>query len=154
MNEWRRPYWQAGTVDNYWLLTAMRYGLPALLLLTLAIGVSAVRIMGQVGLSEETRYRTGYMIALVGTVLVLDTVHIWDAPVAFLMAYLGAGAWFYTGRSAAGSPAAAGAAPERAPRPIRDGSEAPAALFTRHAPTPGDRPDRQSTQPDHTKTGR
>ena len=135
MNEWRRPYWQASTVDNYWLLTAMRFGLPALLLLALAIGASAVRIMGQVGLSEEeVRYRTGYMIALVGTVVVLATVHIWDAPVAFLMAYLGAGAWFYTGQSTA----------EARLRPVRRRAVAPRTAAERPGLTRGPNPDSQA----------
>jgi hypothetical protein len=102
LNPWTRPWWQHATVDNYWLLTAMRFGLPALAFLALAIAVGGVRIMGQTGLTdEERRIRTGYMIALVGAVVVLGTVHIWEAPVAFFMAYIGAGAWFYTGRSAA-----------------------------------------------------
>jgi hypothetical protein len=102
LNPWTRPWWQHATVDNYWLLTAMRFGLPALAFLALAIAVGGIRIMGQTGLTdEERRIRTGYMIALVGAVVVLGTVHIWEAPVAFFMAYIGAGAWFYTGRSAA-----------------------------------------------------
>jgi O-antigen ligase/polysaccharide polymerase Wzy-like membrane protein len=102
LNEWTRPWWQAATVDNFWLLTAMRFGIPALLFLALAITASGLRIMSVVGLSgEERRYRTGYMISLVGAVVVLGTVHIWEAPVVFFMAYIGAGVWFYTGRSAA-----------------------------------------------------
>ena len=102
LNEWTRPWWQAATVDNFWLLTAMRFGLPAFGFLVLAITVSGIRIMGQTGLDEEERrYRTGYMISLVGAVVVLGTVHIWQAPVVFFMAYIGAGVWFYTGRSAA-----------------------------------------------------
>ena len=76
---------------------------------------------------EERRYRTGYMIALVGAVVVLGTVHIWQAPVAFFMAYVGAGVWFYTGRSAA----AAAARPARR----RAGAARPAAVRVR-APRP------------------
>jgi hypothetical protein len=101
LNEWRRPFWLGRTFDNYWLLQAMTFGIPALALFMLAFGVSAIRIMGQAGLSEEeARYRTGYVIALTGTAMVLGTVALWQAPVAMLMAYLGAGAWFYTGESA------------------------------------------------------
>ena len=106
----------------------MRFGLPALGFLVLAVGVSGIGIMGVTGLTdEERRYRTGYMIALVGAVVVLGTVHIWQAPVAFFMAYVGAGVWFYTGRSAA----AAAARPARR----RAGAARPAAVRVR-APRP------------------
>jgi hypothetical protein len=101
-NDWARPFWQHGSVDNFWLLTAMRYGIPGLLLLLLAIGISAARIMQAQGLTEEeTRYRTGYMIALCGMILVLSTVALWGAPVPLVMAYFGAGVWFYAGRDVA-----------------------------------------------------
>jgi hypothetical protein len=101
-NDWARPFWQHGSVDNFWLLTAMRYGIPGLLLLLLAIGISALRIMRAQGLTEEeTRYRTGYMIALCGMILVLSTVALWGAPVPLVMAYLGMGVWFYAGRDVA-----------------------------------------------------
>jgi hypothetical protein len=102
LNEWRRPFWLGRTFDNYWLLQAMTFGIPAFALFLLSFGVTATRIMGQTGLTEEeARYRTGYVIALTGTAMVLATVALWQAPVALLMAYLGAGAWFYTGESAA-----------------------------------------------------
>ena len=37
------------------------------------------------------------MIALSGLLLMLSTVHIWGPITVFVMAYLGAGSWFYTG---------------------------------------------------------
>ena len=58
---------------------------------------------------EAARYRTGYLIAFAGTVVVMGTVHIWDAPRCCVMTYLGAGSWFYTsaaeGWRRAGGPA-------------------------------------------------
>ncbi len=149
--DWARPFWQHGSVDNFWLLTAMRYGIPGLLLIVLAIGISAARIMRAQGLTEEeTRYRTGYMIALCGMVLVLSTVAIWGAPVPLVMAYLGAGVWFYAGRDVAEArtrPARRSAATARQPLPGRkalparaSGAAASAAAAERgHPPRrPGD----------------
>jgi hypothetical protein len=97
-NDWTRPWWQSATVDNFWILTAMRYGIPALLLLAAAIGVSALQIMTRDGLSDEVaRYRAGYLIALGGIVLVLGTVHVWGQPMVLVMLYIGAGVWLHNG---------------------------------------------------------
>ena len=65
LGDWVRPFWQHATVDNFWLLIAMRHGLPAFVFLALAIGSAGCRIMTpDRARSEETRYRTGYLIAL------------------------------------------------------------------------------------------
>jgi len=101
LNDWVRGWWMAGTFDNFWLLLAMRYGLPALGLLLLAIGVNALRIMAEPGLDPEAAsYRSGYLIALAGLVPVLGTVHIWGSVVPLVAAYLGMGSWFYTNQEA------------------------------------------------------
>jgi len=97
-NDWTRPWWQSATVDNFWILTAMRYGIPALLLLAAAIGVSALQMMARDGLSREIAlYRAGYLIALGGAVLVLGTVHAWGPPMVLIMLYIGAGGWLCNG---------------------------------------------------------
>jgi hypothetical protein len=46
--------------------------------------------------AELKDYRTGYLVALVGLMLTLCTVHIWGGTSVFVMAYIGAGAFFYT----------------------------------------------------------
>ena len=57
-----------------------------------------LRISTARGLDEDgCHYRSGYLIALCGLILTLSTVHIWGPVTVFVMAYLGAGAWFYTG---------------------------------------------------------
>ena len=128
LNEWRRPFWQHATLDNFWLLVTMRYGIPGFLLLAGAIAMSGLSIASAQGLSPtEARYRTGYLIALVGSVVVLGTVHIWESPAAFFMTYIGAGVWFYSARETADDPSAdtgrAGAAAARraASRPAAAG---------------------------------
>ena len=89
------------------------------------------------------------MIALVGTLVALSTVHVWGSTAALILFYLGAGCWLYTGtpaaaeaeapagpargrvpparrRSAAGRPAGGGAAGGAAP-PADPGGAAGAA---------------------------
>jgi hypothetical protein len=139
LGDWVRPWWKKGSVDNFWLLTAMRYGLPALLLLWIALAFHAAAIMRAPLDGPAARYRTGYLIAWAGLFFVLGTVHVWGAPSVFIMVYIGAGAWFYTaGETRAEDPAArraarraaAAAAPDprqRAAPPARPPGPAPAA---------------------------
>ena len=99
LGEWARPFWRPHpTVDSFWLMTAIRSGIPAVVLLIGALLLGMARIATARGLDEDgVHYRSGYMIALTGLLLVLSTVHIWGPVNVFVMAYLGAGAWFYTG---------------------------------------------------------
>lgn len=108
LGDWVRPYWRKGSVDNFWLLTAMRYGLPSLIFLWIALGVHAVLILRRKNLTEEVAaYRSGHLMAWVGVVFVLGTVHIWGSVAVFVMAYIGAGSWFYTGAHPSGAAAPA-----------------------------------------------
>ena len=82
-----------------------------------------VRIAAARGLDEDgVHYRSGYMIAPDrAAARALSTVHIWGPVNVFVMAYLGAGAWFYTGDH----------------RPTRGRPRAPAARARRRAPGRG-----------------
>lgn len=99
LNDWARPEWLADTVDNFWLLTAMQAGLPALIFVATALIVHVYRIVRVKGLNGQVRdIRTGYLVVLAGTVFTLSTVHVWDAMAMFIMFYIGAGAFLYTSR--------------------------------------------------------
>jgi len=99
-NDWVRPSWLAATVDNYWLVIAMRHGFPSITLLVAALGMHIYRIVRIKSLhSDHKLLRTGYMVSLVGVLFTLSTVHIWDALNAFIMFYIGAGAFLYTSSS-------------------------------------------------------
>lgn len=96
-NDWARPFWKNASFDNFWLGMAMRFGIPTLVFLVLAVGWSCLRIISQTGLTDTERsYRTGYLISLAGLVVVLGTVNIWGATEVFIMTFVGAGSWFYT----------------------------------------------------------
>ncbi|TPE48434.1 O-antigen ligase family protein, partial [Amaricoccus solimangrovi] len=98
LNDWIRPWYKKPSVDNFWLVTAMRYGLPAFLLLAGGIVVHLLTIATRRRLDPVmTDYRKGYLIAWMGVIFILATVHIWGAGPLFIMAYLGAGSIFYTG---------------------------------------------------------
>jgi len=97
LGDWVRPWWRKPSVDNFWLATALRFGLPALLILVVALGVHFVRIMVRGDVTETVaNYRRGYLVAWAGLAFVLGSVNIWGSVGAMVMTYIGAGAWFYT----------------------------------------------------------
>jgi hypothetical protein len=96
LNGWDGPWWRTASIDNFWMVTAVRYGLPALAILWAGLAWHAVRIMARGPLDEAaTSYRKGYVIAAAGLVFVLASVHVWGAVVILVMFYIGAGAWLY-----------------------------------------------------------
>ncbi len=120
-SDWARPVWMpSNSVDNFWLLTAMRYGLPAVTLLAVSflfVILPVSRRKSQDAVREA--YRMGYVLCMASFVVVGCTVHFWAAPYAWLMFLLGSGAWFLEGSSAGSSPALNSNACARRPRPRR-----------------------------------
>lgn len=97
LGDWTRPFWLADSVDNFWLLTAMRFGIVGWSFLAAAFILQGYKIMSVKTLTDyEKQLRIGYMIGLVSLSLSLATVHIWGPPYVLILAYLGAGTWFYT----------------------------------------------------------
>lgn len=119
LNDWPRPPWLTGSVDNFWLLTAMRYGVPALAFILLALVFGLRDILAARALDPEIlNFRIGYLISLGGVLMTLVTVHMWGAVSVFVMMLLGAGMWFADAGDTAGA-AAEAPAPERAAPPAR-----------------------------------
>jgi hypothetical protein len=103
LNDWVRPYWLASTVDNFWLLMAMRHGLPGVIFLMGGIGAHIFYVLRAKNLTQDQRdVRTGYMVSMVGLLFTLSTVHVWDAMAVLVMFYIGAGSCLYSGISEAG----------------------------------------------------
>lgn len=96
-NDWARPSWLTPSVDNFWLLIAMRHGLTGLILLGLALGTGLWTILRIKTLNHTLAFwRTGYVIALVGLYFSLATVHIWGDTSSLIMCFIGAGMWLCT----------------------------------------------------------
>lgn len=95
LEDWPRAAWVTSSVDNFWLLISMRHGLPAIMLLLGGLVFHLAAILGVKNLSPElTRYRTGYVLALLCVYFTLCTVHIWGGMSSFVFFYIGAGLWF------------------------------------------------------------
>lgn len=93
--DWVRPPWMVSTtVDNFWLLTAMRYGLPSLIILfvsILSIWTALARKRDVAPALEP--YRRGYLICIATFVIVGSTVHFWAAIYSWFFFLVGCGVW-------------------------------------------------------------
>lgn len=94
MNEWTRADWMSASMDNFWLLIAVRYGLPAAITLALGFLLILFRVGRRQGLDEETVIiRRGMIISLVGVLMAIGSVHLWNATFCWLMFLIGSMVW-------------------------------------------------------------
>ena len=94
MNDWTRPSWMSPSIDNFWLVQAIRYGIPAFLLLSIAIYFTLRHVSRPTQLSPETEsLRRGMVFALVAILFAICSVHLWNATHAWFMFVLGAMSW-------------------------------------------------------------
>ncbi len=111
LRNWVRPHFMnSASVDNFWLLMTMRYGIPGFALL------AAGYILGmfQVGRRDFNasplllQLRRVWMFTFLGLTFTLATVHIWTAAYSFVFFVYGAGLWMITTQGApeAGAPGA------------------------------------------------
>jgi hypothetical protein len=97
-NDWVRPRWMNPSVDNYWLLIAMRYGLPAIIAYGTAIFLIIKRLSKiELVTPQEQAARAAFLVSLGGIVLAGGTVHYWHIIMAFVMFFIGSGMWMITG---------------------------------------------------------
>jgi hypothetical protein len=97
--DWERPDWMGSTsVDNFWLLTAMRYGIPGVSLLVIGLAVLLKKI-ASMDFSERPDIlacQKGYMISLIALFLSICTVHIWSGTFVYVFFLIGSGVWMFT----------------------------------------------------------
>lgn len=96
LGDWIRPAWMSDSMDNFWLLVAVRYGLPAwAMLVALMIG-----LLWAVGKRRDLpepwrRARHAWAFTLFGITVAAATVHLWNALFVLFIFLIGAGAWMY-----------------------------------------------------------
>ncbi len=93
--DWERPWWMVSdTVDAFWLVIAMREGIPAFLLLA-----TAILMLVHAAVMKSTRSRDpdirrimrGWVISLIALCLIGATVHFWNVLYAYFFFFLGLG---------------------------------------------------------------
>lgn len=96
-NDWVRPTWMhSPSVDNFWLLAAMRYGIPGFAFLAIGYLIALWQV-GRRNLNQDIRlqqFRRAWMFTFVGLTFTLATVHVWSIVYSFVFFMLGAGIWF------------------------------------------------------------
>jgi hypothetical protein len=101
LRNWIRPaYMQKGSVDNFWLVMAMRYGIPGVTLLMIGYfaGLFKVGLRNLTFSPRVTRLRLAWMITMCGLSFTMTTVHVWTAMYSFVFFFYGSSMWmlYYT----------------------------------------------------------
>lgn len=97
LDDWVRPSWMhTSSVDNFWLLNAMRYGIPAFFFLALGYLLVLGRVMRRdlEGDPVLLQLRRAWVFTFLGLSFVLFTVHVWGNVFSFVFFIFGAGVWF------------------------------------------------------------
>lgn len=119
-NGYDLPHWLTSSVDNFWLVLALRYGLVGFALWGGAfLSVLVAGAFAKIRDAHLSKLRRGYLIALSGVILTLITVHIWEQAAVFIMFYLGAGVWLYNDGDPSPDEATQGATEEPGARRYR-----------------------------------
>lgn len=96
LNDWFRPYWMyTSSVDNFWLLMAMRYGIPGFVLIMAGYVWAMVQIIRRKFTpgTALNQLRLAWVFTFMGLSFTLFTVHIWTLIYSFVFFMLGAGMW-------------------------------------------------------------
>jgi hypothetical protein len=105
LGDWVRPVWMSDSMDNFWLLIAMRYGLPAwALLVGLMLGL--IYAVGRRKGIPDTwkRARHAWAFTLFGIAVAAATVHLWNALFVLFLFLIGSGAWMYDAKIDSNAP--------------------------------------------------
>jgi hypothetical protein len=122
LGDWERPSWMSGSIDNFWLVAANRYGIPGFLFiagsfLSVCFGLGRLRNLS----FQVAQCRKGLIITICGLIISLCTVHVWDAPYVLTIFLLGSGMWMFERQNEVAS--ASTTAPQRHSIPLRNASQ-------------------------------
>ena len=94
-NDWVRPTWMISTsMDNFWLVNMVRYGLPAFALLAFGILALFLPINRTKGETKSIALmKTAWSFTIVGLIVAGCTVHFWNSLYSWFFFILGSGAW-------------------------------------------------------------
>lgn len=100
MGDWVRIDFMksVSSVDNFWLLLAMRFGIPGFLLIAIGYAIAIARIMRRDFTADPvlSQIRRAWVFTFLGLTFTLCTVHIWGSVYSFIFFLFGAGIWLIT----------------------------------------------------------
>lgn len=85
LNDWARPTWMPSSIDDFWLLIALQYGLVTLTCLITVVYLA----LKSTYVNHKTSESVGIRVMLITIIITLITVHIWNAAYVFFWLILG-----------------------------------------------------------------
>lgn len=115
LNDWvRAPFMYSPSIDNFWLIVAMRYGVPAFIFIVSGYVWSLWRI-GMRDFDADPilwQFRRAWVFSFVGLSFTLVTVDVWGVMYSFVFFIFGSGMWFMTATPGEGIATAETEAPD------------------------------------------
>ncbi len=102
LNAWTKPAWMTGSVDSFWLVTALSGGLPTAGFVALAVVMLLRKVHQPTGLRETRerwQCRFGWTAAVLALCFQAFTVHYWGSMHSLFFFILGMGAWMTDSRN-------------------------------------------------------
>lgn len=99
LNDWiRPPYMHSGSMDNFWLVIAVRYGIPGFIFLLIGYISAIFKVMKRNfdGNSSLLQIRRGWVFTFLGLSFTLSTVFVWTNIYSFVFFVFGSGIWLIT----------------------------------------------------------
>lgn len=91
-NEWVRAWYMSTSMDMFWLIHAVRHGIPAIIFLFTAILIVIIGLMRRKSANAfEACCKLGYLTTFFGFFISGWTVHYWNSTYVLFMFFLGAG---------------------------------------------------------------
>lgn len=93
--DWVRPSWMVSdTIDAFWLLLAMRSGIPSVVLLVVALALLILAINRRGIRNKSALVRglsRGWLFSLIALCFIATTVHFWNVLLTFFFFFIGLG---------------------------------------------------------------
>lgn len=99
INDWVRPgFMHSGSMDNFWLVMAVRYGLPGFLLLAVGYILVIAKVMRRDFTADPVlrQIRRAWVFTMLGLSFTLSTVHVWSSVYSFIVFIFATGIWLIT----------------------------------------------------------
>lgn len=96
LRDWVRPYYMySGSMDNFWLVVTVRYGVPGFLFLAVGYTIAIARVMRRDFTADPVlaQIRRAWVFTFLGLTFTLCTVHVWTSIFSFTFFMFGAGIW-------------------------------------------------------------
>ena len=151
MNDWVRPHWMetVSSIDNFWLLNAMKYGILGFVFVAYGYGYAIYRVMKRNFDGDATllQLRRAWVFTFLGLSFTLCTVHVWTNIYSFTFFMFASGMWFITAETGDDADADEGSSTSRARTRPTSGARAPTSAFQRHHAQAAQVSERKGTSP-------